>query len=96
MFTVTGANRIVKRVASITHDDDGRLTGDIDAVESFIRYADAMEGRWVGPPTGPGGSSDHLSDPFRVWWMMRLVFEDEAIYTGDVPVLPDVPAGAIP
>lgn len=96
MFTVTGANRMVRRVASITRDDDGWLTGDRDAVEAFIRYAAANEGRWVGPPTGPGGTRDHLSDPFRVWWMMRLIFDDGATYSGDVPTLPDVPPGATP
>ena len=94
-YTFNGFLPILGRNAVISVSDDNELSGDAAAVERFLTYASLLEGIYVGWETGPGGEYAHLADPYRILFMLRTVFAEDAIVTGNPPYPPDLPEGAI-
>ena len=74
---------------------DGRLSGDKVACDALEVLAWSRDGQMVGFPTGPTTESDHLSDPFSTLYLMVELFGSDMETDGDVPMLEDVPDGAV-
>lgn len=77
--------------------DGGDISGDPNATLLLEATAEVYEEAEVpiGPPTGPFVTEDYLSDPLAALWLMREVFE-VLDASGDVPLPPPIPEGAIP
>lgn len=75
--------------------EDGMLSGDEFAVRLVETYADALEGKMVGPVGGPWTETNHLEDPLSALFVMRDAFDKIIEITGDIPEPPEVPQEAI-
>jgi hypothetical protein len=92
MFTVKG--RIRGKPYSITWDD-GKLTGDIRAVDRAEMVALGNEGRPVGP-VGQYTETDHLKDPVSALYLITSdVFTSVIAITGEIPEADGAPEGAV-
>lgn len=94
MFSVVGTIRGSDKLRGVEWDN-GTLTGDRLACFVLTQESEARRGVPVGPDEGPYTFRDHLRDPLSALMLMRELFSDDAQFSGDVPVRPDIPEGAI-
>lgn len=87
MFSAKGTVR--GRKAEVTWDK-GQIAGDVVAVERIKAEARGLEGEAVGPVCGPYTLTDHLSDALSAVHIVRMVFDDGAEFSGDVPEPPEL------
>jgi hypothetical protein len=74
---------------------DGKLVGDPEAVKMIKRLAAEVEGHRVWTPTHIGGIHDHLSNPYKVYQLMKMVLkENHPEMSGSLPQRPPPPPGA--
>lgn len=92
-FTVTARHR--SSVQRVTWDA-GQLSGDPEAVALVQQLAQSLEGKYVGPVTGPVTQKDHLSKGLSALILMDEAFDEILTTTGRVPQAPDVPPGSVP
>lgn len=96
MFSVTGT--IDDSVATVTWADGGLVrfaehmtAEDHAATKKANLNASLLEGRAVGPVTGPFTTRDHVSDPLSALFIIWDTFDDVQIAEGDVPEIPTDP-----
>jgi hypothetical protein len=75
--------------------EDGVLSGDAVAVELLELRARALEGREVGPPTGPFTVRRHLANPLSTVFLIRALLGDEITASGEVPIPSPLPEDAV-
>lgn len=79
---------------------DGQIMGDIEAQSVFEAEAELAAPGAVGPPGGPyvaGGPEEYLNSALACYTLMvERVFEEVHSVTGDVPIPPPTPDGAVP
>ena len=93
-FVLQG-RRLPDHLVSITWED-GRLSGDPDAVAMVLYLAEAYEGRWLELPGCPGTQHRHLQSPYTSRELMEMVLVGRPrLVEGALPRLPDPPPGAI-
>jgi hypothetical protein len=97
-FTVTGYFPIgathPHRVTATWHR--GRLSGSAELVAAAIDRARALEGERVGPEEGPYSRHHHLDHALSASIIISdLLIHGTQTYSGDVPMRPPIPAGAI-
>lgn len=90
-FTVTG---FLDGRAVRVDWDNGRLMGDQDGIIAVLAEAEANDGEPVGPHEGPVTFRDHLTSDLSAMILMAQALAP-AVVTGDVPVRPAIPEGAI-
>jgi hypothetical protein len=93
MFRVTGT--IDGSVGSVSWEDGDLVRDaeditaeDLAAVLAVHFRASRMEGRAVGPITGPHTMRDHLSDPLSALFIIYDTFDEVGAVEGDVPEIP--------
>lgn len=91
-FTVSGIAKNGDKVTVMW--EDGNLTGDYVTVKRAESLAKALEGERVGPVGGPYTESDHLLDPISTIMILREIIDITRV-TGDAPLRPPLPKGAI-
>lgn len=89
-YTVKGTYR--KRQVELVWKD-GCVSGDEVICRLLKIESDCQD--IVGPPCGPYTTEDHLSDPLSALFLIGSLINITDV-TGDTPVVPDVPEGAIP
>lgn len=68
---------------------DGKLSGDQLLVDFVNTDARLLEGRPVGPPTGPFNYTNHLNDPLAALFIIRMHLDDgPEEFIGDIPTVP--------
>ena len=75
--------------------DAGAIDGDATAVALVQSKAASLDGRAGGPIEGPTTERNHLASGLSTLFILRDVFADDALYSGDVPVRPALPDGAV-
>lgn len=73
--------------------EDGALTGNGMLIRMILTAAANLEGELVGP-VGQQTSTKHLHNAFSARLIINRVLPD-AVFTGDVPELGQVPPGAV-
>ena len=94
-FTLRG--RRGSQVVTVTWTD-GHLWGDPDAIAMILRFAQAYEGKLVGPiGGGPYTTHEHLESPYSAYALIQSVFVmcRTELVAGGLPPLPRLPPGAI-
>ena len=74
----------------------GQLSGDPEAVALVQQFAQSLEGKYVGPVTGPVTKTAHLSKGLSALILMDRAFDEILTTTGRLPQAPPIPPGAIP
>jgi hypothetical protein len=74
----------------------GRLSGSPELVAAAIDRARALEGERVGPEEGPYTRTNHLDHALSACIVISdLLIHGTQTYSGDVPMRPSIPAGAV-
>lgn len=94
-YTIRGRLLQNSREYTITWED-GKLQADQIPLHITEFYGKQLEGRPVGPVTGPFTISEHLKDPISAFVLIQeYVFQGGVIdVTGELPELPEIPPGA--
>nr|WP_150959622.1 hypothetical protein [Aneurinibacillus sp. XH2] len=74
--------------------DNGRLSGNQDAVRRVEFLALSLEGESVGPI--PANTfTNHLESPLSSKIIIERAFNDQVRFSGNVPRIPRTPKGAV-
>jgi hypothetical protein len=98
-FSLTGVRggRTITLTWSWSPVDGGTVSGDPEGVEIVYRLAAYWEGKLIGLTPAPKTTHNHLSSPYTACRLMRDCLDRHPYptLTGRLPMLPDVPPGAV-
>ena len=76
--------------------NNGVLSGDELAIEVALMQAEFSEGEGSISGYFRVGKEDILACDAATFFLLKRIFEDVELVTGDLPPLPSIPDGAIP
>ena len=97
-FALTGPRHGRTITLTWSPEEGGTVDGsDTDAVAVVQRSAEALEGKLLALPGAPSTTTDHLSSPYTAKLLMQMRFDSgtRPVLTGNLPMLPDPPEGAV-
>jgi hypothetical protein len=97
MFSICGSLRDDRLWRYSLTWDGGELSGDDLPIAWVLARADELDGVLVGPVEGPYTSTrcQHLQEPTSALYVITGVFTKGAELSGDIPMRPAIPEGAI-